>query len=83
MVRAAAGGVSDYVDALINRREIVIGDGLQTITDAEPPPLGHVIGGRVAQLFQLPTGQTAVVRVAEVPVRTHLQILYGVEDRDQ
>jgi hypothetical protein len=78
LVRAAAGGVSDYVDALIDRRQIIIADGQQIITDLGPPPLGHVVGGRMAQLFQLPTGQTTVVRLAEVPFATTLQVLYGV-----
>lgn len=78
MLRAAVGGVSDYVDARLDRQRLSVQDGVVIIEDVEVPPLGDIIGGRVAQLFDLPSGQTAVIRVARLAPGTPFQVLYGI-----
>jgi hypothetical protein len=77
VLRAAAGGVSDYLAALSRRQRVTVGDGM-TIIDQSTPPLSAFVGGRFADLFRLPSGQSAVIRLAEIPAGTALTVLYGV-----
>lgn len=84
LLRGAAGGASDYLTALTERRRItvggggLIGGGNVIIDDTEVPGLETFLAGRSAALFSLPATQSAVLRIAEVPVGTPLLVLYGV-----
>ncbi len=78
LLRAAAGGVSDYVEALANRQSVTVKEGGVIIRDIEVPSLDQFLLGRAAKLFDLPNMQTAVVRLAQVEAGTELSVLYGV-----
>jgi hypothetical protein len=66
MVRAALGGVSDYVNALTRQRRVTIVDG-QAVTETTAPDLGTFIGSAAASVFALPQETTSVIRVVEIP----------------
>ncbi len=66
MVRAALGGVSDYVNALTRQRKVTIVDG-QTVTETTAPDLGTFIGSAASSVFALPQETTSVIRVVEIP----------------
>ena len=78
LLRTAAGGVSDYVQALVDRQRVTTVEGRTVIEDAAPPSIGHFLLGRAAALFDLPPGQTTLVRVMNVPAGTEFGVLYGV-----
>ena len=77
LLRAAAGGVSDYVKALANRQSVTVrGEGV-VIQDVKVPSLNQFLLGRTAKLFDLPNTQSAFIRVAQVAAGTELMVLYG------
>jgi hypothetical protein len=75
LLRAGAGGVTDYVEAEANR-ETVTQDGDSTITDTNVPGLLEFILGRAAGTLQVPEGETSVIRLAAVEKGTRLEVLY-------
>ncbi|HEX7021326.1 MAG TPA: hypothetical protein VF171_00615, partial [Trueperaceae bacterium] len=80
LLRAAAGGVSRYVQNLADRQRVTIVGDRSVIEQTELPPLGAFVLGNIASLFDLPADQTAVVRVAQIPPGTRLQLLVGAAD---
>lgn len=75
LLRAGAGGVTDYVEAEANR-QTVTRDGDTTVTETDVPGLLEFILGRAASTVQIPSGETNVIRLAAVEKGTRLEILY-------
>ncbi len=76
IVGAALRATSDYVQALLQQRQVTITNGWATITAGEAPPLWMLLGSRLAELLA-PRGQDAArpIQVAEVSAGTRLTIL--------
>ncbi len=77
VVGAALRSTSDYVQALLQQRQVTITNGWATITTGEAPPLWMLFGSRLAEQLA-PRGQQDAARplqVAELAAGTRLTIL--------
>jgi hypothetical protein len=75
LLRAGAGGVTDYVEGQANRQTVTQSDGT-TVTEENVPGLLEFILGRAAGTLQVPEGETSVIRLAAVEKGTRLEVLY-------
>jgi hypothetical protein len=75
LLRAGAGGVTDYVEAEANRQTVTRG-GDATVTEENVPGLLEFILGRAAGTLQIPEGETGVIRLAAVEKGTRLEVLF-------
>jgi hypothetical protein len=75
LLRAGAGGVTDYVEGQANRQTVTQNDGT-TVTEENVPGLLEFILGRAAGTLQIPEGETSVIRLAAVEKGTRLEVLY-------
>jgi hypothetical protein len=75
LLRAGAGGVTDYVEGQANQQTVTRDDGT-TITQENVPGLLEFILGRAAGTLQIPEGETGVIRLAAVEKGTRLEVLY-------
>ena len=73
--------VSDYLEALSERQRVTLEDGNVVIEDLDLPSLDSFLLGRAAKLFDLPSDQTAIVRVAQVAPGTSLSVFITTSDR--
>ena len=80
LLRAAAGGVSDYLEAVANQQKVTITEGNVVVEDLEVPSIDSFLLGRAAKLFDVPSDQTTIVRVAQVAPGTPLTIFVGTSD---
>lgn len=74
LLRAGAGGVTDYVEGQADR-QTVTRDGDSTVTETNVPGLLEFILGRAAGTVQIPEGETSVIRLAAVEKGTRLEVL--------
>lgn len=76
VVGAALRSTTDYVQALLQQRQVTITNGWAAITSGEAPPFWMLLGSRLAELLA-PRAQEAArpIQVAEVPAGTGLTIL--------
>ncbi len=77
VINAALRSTSDYVQALLQQRQVTITNGWATITTGEAPPLWMLFGSRLAEHLA-PRGSPDASRplqVAELPAGTTLTIL--------
>jgi hypothetical protein len=76
VVGAALRSTADYVQALVQQRQVTLTNGWATITTGEVPPFWMLLGSRVAELLA-PRAQetTRPISVAELPAGTGLTIL--------
>ena len=74
LLRAGAGGVTDYVEARANQGSIEVGEDRTTI-ETDAPGLLESVLGRAAGTVQIPDEQTGVIRVAAVEEGTKLEVL--------
>lgn len=77
LLRAAAGGVSDYLQALSEQQKVTVQDGNVVVEDLEIPSIDRFLFGRAADLFDIPSDQTAIVRVAQIEPGTPVTIFVG------
>ena len=75
LLRAAVGGISSYVQTLAKSGTISFGNGATTVT-SQAPDLGWSILGNIANLFQVPNDQQALVKVVELKPDTPLTVLF-------
>ncbi len=76
LVRGSLRGLSDYVRARSQQTTITTTPGGGTVVQqGQTPPLELFLGAAAADLFAVPQGTRAVVRVAEVPEGTPLTVL--------
>ncbi len=75
LLRAGAGGMTDYVEGQANRQTITR-NGETTVTEENVPGVLEVILGRAAGTLQIPEGETGVIRLAAVEKGTRLEVLY-------
>jgi hypothetical protein len=75
LLRAGAGGVTDYVEAEANKQKVT-NDGDTTVTETSVPGLLEFILGRAASTVQIPSDETNVIRLAAVEKGTRLEVLY-------
>jgi hypothetical protein len=75
LLRAGAGGVTDYVEGQANRQTVTQNDGT-TVTEENVPGLLEFILGRAAGTLQIPEGETGVIRLAAVEKGTRLEVLF-------
>jgi hypothetical protein len=76
VVGAALRSTSDYVQALVQQRQVTITNGWATITTGEVPPFWMLLGSRLAELLAPRTQEAArPMNVAEVPSGAGLTIL--------
>jgi hypothetical protein len=76
VVGAALRSTTDYVQALIQQRQVTITNGWATITTGEVPPFWMLLGSRLAELLA-PRAQEAArpTQVTEMPAGAALTIL--------
>ena len=77
LVRALAGGASNYADALSQETTVSVVDGV-AVTEKTAPSLENFLLGSTAALFATEKDQTAIVRSARVEKGSPLVILYGM-----
>ncbi len=77
VLRGAVGGAADYLDAL-NTRETVVISGDEIIRQPAEPDLGTYLLGRGTNLFSLPSDQTSITRLAEIPPGTTFTVIFGL-----
>ena len=77
VLRGAVGGAADYLDAL-NTRETVVVSGDEIIRQGAEPDLGTYLLGRGTDLFSLPSDQTSITRLAELPPGTAFTVIFGL-----
>jgi hypothetical protein len=75
LLRAGAGGVTDYVQAQTNRRTVTE-QGDTAVTEQNVPALLDFILGRAAGAVQIPEGEANVIRLAAVEKGTRLEVLF-------
>ncbi|MGC8968022.1 MAG: hypothetical protein ACP5JV_06840 [Thermus sp.] len=75
LVRGSLRGLSDYVRARSQQTTITTTPGGTVIQQGQAPPLELFLGAAAADLFSVPEGTRAVVRVAEVQEGTPLTVL--------
>ena len=77
LLRNGVAGVSDYVDALVNQKNVTYaGNGV--IVEDNVPEVDAFIAGRIADLFDSPVARGPTIRIAEIPSGTPLLVLFGV-----
>jgi hypothetical protein len=74
LLRGTANGVTNYVKGLIDSSRTTLVSGGGAITDRNQVPLGSSIAGALADLFSLPQGNKAVIRVAQVQSGTSILV---------
>jgi len=76
VIGAALRSTTDYVQALLQQRQVTITNGWASITTGEAPPFWMLLGSRLAELLA-PRAQEASrpIQVAEVPAGTECVIL--------
>jgi hypothetical protein len=75
LVRAALGGIGDYVDAAARQtRTVVLEDG-RTVTQSQVPSLESFIFGSAASIFDTPNQATAVIRIIQIDAGQPIKIL--------
>jgi hypothetical protein len=76
LVRGSLRGLSDYVRARSQQTTVITTPGGGTVVQqGQTPPLELFLGAAAADLFAVPQGTRAVVRVAEVAEGTPLTVL--------
>jgi hypothetical protein len=81
LLRSAAGGFSDYVDALSKEQTVSYIDGI-AVSETETPPLDSFIVGEMASIFDLPEDTTPIIRIAEITAQSQLVVLFGLSPTD-
>jgi hypothetical protein len=74
LIRGSLRGVSDYVTAASQARQVTILPGGAVAQAAQTPPLGLFMAGSLADLFALRQGNKAMVRVAQAERGTEVVI---------
>lgn len=83
LLRGTANGVTNYVKGLIDSSRTTLVSGGGAITDRNQVPLGSSIAGALADLFSLPQGNKAVIRVAQVQSGTSILVtVLSVKNND-
>jgi hypothetical protein len=75
LLRAALGGVSDYVNAAAEQSTTVLLDDGTTLTTRQLPSLESFIFGSAASIFDTPTQATSLVRVIQIDAGQPINIL--------
>jgi hypothetical protein len=75
LLRAAVGGVSGYVEALAKSGTTSFANGTTSVS-TQAPNLGWSILGNIANLFQVPNDQRALVKVVELKPDSPLTVLF-------
>ncbi len=75
LVRGSLRGLSDYVRARCQQTTVTTTPSGTVIQQGQAPPLELFLGAAAADLFSVPEGTRAVVRVAEVAQGTPLTVL--------
>jgi hypothetical protein len=75
LVRGSLRGLSDYVRARSQQTTVTTTPSGTVIQQGQAPPLELFLGAAAAELFSVPEGTRAVVRVAEVAQGTPLTVL--------
>jgi hypothetical protein len=75
LLRAAVGGVSGYVEALAKSGTTSFANGATSVSN-QAPNLGWSILGNIANLFQVPSNQRALVKVVELKPDSPLTVLF-------
>jgi len=74
LVRGSLRGLSDYVRARSQQTTITTSPTGTVIQQGQAPPLELFLGAAAADLFAVPQGQKAVVRLAEVAEGAALEV---------
>ncbi len=74
LLRGTANGVTNYVKSLIDSSRTTLVSGGGAVVDRNQVPLGSSIAGALADLFSLPQGNKAVIRVAQVQSGTSILV---------
>jgi hypothetical protein len=75
LLRAALGGVSDYVNAASKRSTTVVLDNGSTVTASQLPSLESFIFGSAASIFDTPREATSVLRVIQIDAGQPIKVL--------
>ncbi|MDM7324927.1 MAG: hypothetical protein P3W93_008125, partial [Thermus sp.] len=74
LVRGSLRGLSDYVKARSQQTTVTTTPGGTVIQQGQSLPLEMYLGAAAADLFSVPQGQKAVIRLAEVPEGTPVEV---------
>jgi hypothetical protein len=78
LVRSTLGGISRFVNAKVANPTLqVLPDGT-VVQESQVPPLETFLLSNAADVFAFAGGRTSVVRVAQLPAGTPIQVLSGV-----
>ncbi len=75
LLRAAISGFSGYLSDLRNAQRFTLGPDGKVAVEKEAPPVEYQILGNIANLFNLPQGQAALVRVFRLERGQPVEIL--------
>jgi hypothetical protein len=75
LLRAALGGVSDYVNAASKRSTTVLLNDGSTVTASQLPSLESFIFGSAASIFDTPREATSVLRVIQIDAGQPIKVL--------
>jgi len=75
LIRGTLRGLSDYVQAATKASTVTLIPGGGAAQQTQVPPLENFLAAAAADLFSLPQGSKAVVRLAEVKEGTGLSVL--------
>jgi hypothetical protein len=75
LIRGSLRGVSEYVTAASQARQVTVLPGGGAVQTAQTPPLEMFMAGALANLFALRQGDQAVVRIAQANQGTEVSIL--------
>jgi hypothetical protein len=72
---AAIGGAADYLQRVMDQRNVTITNGFAVITQQGAPDLGAAVGTRVLRLFDPGPQQSALTRVVELDRGIRIKVL--------
>lgn len=78
LVRAALGGLTDWVDAMLKASTVVTDARGRTTVTTEAPPVWATMLGRVGQVVDVPQNTTALVRAVTASAGEEVMVLTGI-----
>lgn len=78
LLRAALGGLTDWVDALLKASTVVTDARGRTTVTTEAPPIWATMLGRVGQVVDVPQNTSALIRAVVVSAGEKVMVLTGV-----
>jgi hypothetical protein len=78
LLRGTVGSLADFLTSSLGAKTTTIIPGGGAQQSSSVPGLGSFFLGRLGDLFSIPSGSKALIRVAKVPLSSNIVVLYGV-----